>query len=280
MSTPGVSATTANKLREAPSERLHSTTASPSPEEEASHPRDLLFDGRSSVQFTEYGIDVREELRTVDDDVAGAGPDDMEENTDDTADGNGAVNDDIDSLATDSLQSISIKSRLEVSNLINADSIAHQQHAGGGEAPAEGSVAATAIEEEQGEWRKEGLNRKSTSLFDALDEADASSTPIVNHFAGDEPLSLNTDRNNSQVAGGGNEYLSSRNYNWSESSANSWSIHNKSLFNENSRAGPSASSSPESPDYQESSATPTPRIPTTSTHRPCKIKCWLLWLYN
>lgn len=269
MSTPGVSGTTANKLSQAEAGGFlpHSTPPLPNRDEDVAV-RDFVFDGRSAAHFTDYGIDVREELRTADHD-----------------DGDDAVNGSDVATEDDGPQSISIKSRLEVSNLINGDPIGQQQQESGGGVlltgrTVDGSVAGNEeVTVEVGE--EERLDRKSTSLLEVLDLTAASSTPIVNHFAGGGgqqpplPLNMDTDRNSSRGGvGGGNEYLSSRNYNSSDSSGNSGSINNKSVFNESTRVEASSSfsaSSATSPEHDTSSSTAplTPKT-ATSTLRPCK----------
>lgn len=238
MSSPSVSALPPNKLGEAPSERhpSHSTASLP-----VSDTRHLMSDSRSSVHLIDYGIDVREELRTAEDD----------DNEDDDDDGNAAVNGDIDSLGTENLQSISIKSQPGVSNLINFDPINRQQLHG--------------IGREGKEMLNDSTHRKSTSLFDdvGVTNSDDSSTTRVNHFAGGEQPPLNLDRNSSKIADGGNERLGSR----GEGSSNSWAIINRSTFNETQRSGASYSAST-SPDHDIFSLPPTP-----TTMRPCKFDC-------
>lgn len=263
-----------------------------------------MFDGRSSAHFTDYGIDVREELRTDDDDGRDGRYDDIDSSP---VTATGAEDHHHHDHHHEGLQSISIKSRLEVSNLINADPIGQQQQEGesGGE---RGMLTGQVEGSEEKEVAEEGENRKSTSLLDALDQtAAASSTPIVNHFAGggeqqqQQPqLPSNMDRNNSRGGGGGvgvgdNEYLSSRNYSSSDISGSSWSINNKSVFNENTRVGASSATSSfssssfflgTSPEHDTSSSTTTtlltatPKTITPPTPlRPCKYGNWYcLWL--
>lgn len=146
----------------------------------------------------EYGIDVREELRTD------------------------ADEDDLVDAAAAADSGVNLKGgRFEVSNLINS------------------------IPSEEADKTAHGINRKSTSLFDGPLELPAS-TPIVNHPSlwGEMPEAGSSSRNNSNVALSEEGYLgSSRSINSEasgssgSSSSISWTINNKSAFNEQASSG-------------------------------------------
>lgn len=249
MSTPGISETTADKLSQAlPSERFPSTESAPVAAattplavDDDYDTRPFHVDGRrhlhhhsAAAQFTEYGIDVREELRTIEDD----------ENAGDVS-------------ISSSRKSTAA---LEVSNLING-----QQQSRGSEVVNVrlGGEDVEKREEDVGE-RSSSTSRRASSLLDD-EEVRSSSTPTVNHFSSDEQLPGRPRKEEDDGVGGNEDLSSSRNYNWNDGSANSWPINNKSVFNENPRGASASASSMSSPLVVATGITTTTTTSATTT---------------
>lgn len=185
MSTPGVLSTKSlNKLSQAQSERVSPSSSSPLPQD---------YD----PAFAEYGIDVREELRT-----------DMDSDNEDD-------------------------SRLKVSNLING-APAHNQRDEVVETLPDGDERKMGLSRKSTSPFGEHEAAAVTAVWTTAAEA---STPTVNHSTvGLRPeLPLIDDRNSSTEnsnGGGVGGSWSSRKYNHSEEEESGWSINNKSVFND------------------------------------------------